>query len=108
MADTDNKKSRTKYLVAAALVIIIVAAILIVPRYNKYVMNKRAQALRTALGSGAEERGRLLESQLAASAATISIWLSWKWICRLKPQRTGTSPSPGSPLRFTPLRWWTS
>ncbi|MBP7118303.1 MAG: hypothetical protein KBB33_08245 [Candidatus Cloacimonetes bacterium] len=49
MADTDNKKSRTKYLVAAALVIIIVAAILIVPRYNKYVMNKRAQALRTAL-----------------------------------------------------------
>ncbi len=49
MAETDNKKSRTKYLVAAALVIIIVAAILIVPRYKKYVMNKRAQALRTAL-----------------------------------------------------------
>ncbi len=49
MADSNNKKSRVKYYIVAALVIIVVAAILIIPRYNSYQNNKRAEAIRTAL-----------------------------------------------------------
>lgn len=49
MADANNKKSRTKYLIAAIVVIIVVALILIIPRYNRYQNEKRAEAIRTAI-----------------------------------------------------------
>ena len=48
MSDT-NSKSRIKYYVLAAVIIIIIAAVLIVPRWNNYQNNKRAEEVREAV-----------------------------------------------------------
>ncbi|MCB5265959.1 MAG: hypothetical protein PHT37_08160 [Candidatus Cloacimonetes bacterium] len=47
--ESQNKKSKVKYLVVAALVVIIVALILIVPRYKKYQNERRAEEIYKAL-----------------------------------------------------------
>jgi type II secretory pathway pseudopilin PulG len=48
--EVKNKpKGRAKYIILAILVILIVAAIFLIPRYNKYLNNKRAVEIKIAL-----------------------------------------------------------
>ncbi|MDD4814285.1 MAG: hypothetical protein PHQ29_02245 [Candidatus Cloacimonetes bacterium] len=44
-----NGKSRVKYYIVAALIIIIVALILVIPRWNAYQTQKRAEEVRAAV-----------------------------------------------------------
>jgi len=48
--EVKNKpRGRTKYIILLILVIVIILAIFLVPRYNRYLNNKRALEIRTAL-----------------------------------------------------------
>lgn len=50
--EVKNKpRGRTKYIILVVLVLLILAAFFLLPRYNKYLNNKRAIEVRTALES---------------------------------------------------------
>lgn len=48
-SDKTGRKIKTRYLVIAIIVILIIAAIILIPRYNRYLQNKRAAEIRSAL-----------------------------------------------------------
>lgn len=66
-AEKGKPKSKLRYTIPLILIILVIAAILIVPRYNSYLKNKRAAEIKTAI-----ETVRLHVDQAWHKAGTIS------------------------------------